>query len=112
MVCRSTNTASGWRDLPPHPGSYVVNLGDLMARWTNDRWVATAHRVVNPPADRALTRRISLPFFHLPDHDAVIEAIPTCVSTSDPAKYQSVVAGEWTEARRLGRPASYGRVSA
>ncbi len=102
----------GWCDVPALPGSYVVNLGDLLARWTNDRWVATPHRVVNPPADRALTRRISIPFFHLPDYDAVIEAIPTCVSAANPARYRPVTAGEWTEARRLGRSASYGRIPA
>ena len=103
---------AGWADVPAVPGSYVVNIGDLLARWTNDRWVATPHRVVNPPAELAMTRRISIPFFHLPNHDAVIEAIPTCVSAADPARYRPVTAGEWTEARRLGRPASYGRISA
>ncbi len=103
---------SGWCDVPARAGSYVVNIGDLLARWTNDRWVATPHRVVNPPAEHALTRRISIPFFHLPNHDAVIEAVPTCVSPAEPARYLPVTAGEWTEARRLGRSANYGRVSA
>jgi isopenicillin N synthase-like dioxygenase len=102
----------GWRDVPALAGSYVVNLGDLMARWTNDRWVATPHRVVNPPAEYAMTQRISIPFFHLPNHDAIIEAIPTCVSDSRPAKYAPVATGEWTAARRKGRPANYGRLVA
>jgi isopenicillin N synthase-like dioxygenase len=102
---------SGWRDVPFLAGSYVVNLGDLMARWTNDRWVATPHRVVNPPAELAMTRRISLPFFHHPNPDAVIEAIPTCVSADRPPKYEPVVASEWIEARRTGRPANHGRIA-
>ena len=51
----------GWRDIAFLPGSYVVNLGDLMARWTNERWVATPHRVVNPPTEHAHTQRISIP---------------------------------------------------
>jgi isopenicillin N synthase-like dioxygenase len=102
----------GWRDIPAIPGSYVVNLGDLMARWTNDRWVATPHRVVNPPAEFAMTQRISIPYFHLPNHDAVIETIPTCVSDTTPARYAAVTTGEWTAARRKGRPANYGRLIA
>jgi len=103
---------SGWRAVPAIPGSFVVNLGDLMARWTNERWVATPHRVVNPPSEFALTRRISVPYFHLPNHDAVIEPIPTCVGPAHPARYAPVVAGEWACERRLGRPANYGRLSA
>jgi isopenicillin N synthase-like dioxygenase len=100
----------GWREIPALAGSYVVNLGDIMARWTNDRWVATPHRVVNPPAEHAHTQRISIPYFHQPNHDTVIEAIPTCVSADDPPKYRPVTAGEWAEQRRKGRPANFGRV--
>jgi isopenicillin N synthase-like dioxygenase len=89
-----------------------VNLGDLMARWTNERWVATPHRVVNPPAEHAMTQRISIPFFHQPNHDAIIEAIPTCVSEDRPVRYRPVTAGEWAAERRNGRPANFGRLTA
>ena len=47
------NKAGDWVDVPVVPGCFVVNLGDLMARWTNDHWVSTLHRVVNPPEDLA-----------------------------------------------------------
>jgi isopenicillin N synthase-like dioxygenase len=48
-----------------------VNLGDLMGRWTNDHWVSTLHRVVNPPMESAsMSRRQSLVFFHNPNYDA------------------------------------------
>jgi isopenicillin N synthase-like dioxygenase len=68
-----------WLDVQAVPGSFVVNLGDMMARWTNDRWTATLHRVVVPPPDRrALSRRQTLVFFHDPRPDAVIECIPGC----------------------------------
>jgi isopenicillin N synthase-like dioxygenase len=102
---------TGWVDVPALPGSYVVNLGDMMGRWTNDKWVATPHRVVNPPREHAMTRRISLPFFHLPNHDALIEPIPSCVTADRPAKYLPIEAGEWTAARRAGRSANFARIS-
>jgi isopenicillin N synthase-like dioxygenase len=101
----------GWVDVPAIPGSYVVNLGDLMGRWTNDKWVATPHRVVNPPREHAMTRRISLPFFHLPNHDAMIEPIASCVTDERPARYVPILAGEWTAARRSGASANVGRIS-
>ena len=82
-----------WVDVPSVPDSFVVNLGDLMARWTNDRWKSTVHRVV-PPKD--LSRdRLSLVFFHQPAYDAVIECIPTCVSPENPPRYEPVTSGEW-----------------
>lgn len=69
-----------WSRVPVLPGTFIINIGDLMAQWTNDRWVSTMHRVVNPPRDHAMTsRRQSLIFFHQPNHDARIECIPSCV---------------------------------
>jgi hypothetical protein len=46
-----------WRDVHVPEGSFVINLGDLMQRWTNDRWMSTRHRVVNPPLDIAAVVR-------------------------------------------------------
>ncbi len=58
-----------WIDVPAPPGAFVINIGDLMARWTSDRWVSTLHRVFAMPNQPA---RQSLAFFHQPDWDAVI----------------------------------------
>ena len=74
-------------------GSFVVNLGDLMAAWTNDRWVSTLHRVVTPTGD--LGDRISIAFFHQPTYDARIECIPTCTSPDDPPHYEPTTSGGW-----------------
>jgi isopenicillin N synthase-like dioxygenase len=83
-----------WRPVPIIPGTFVVNLGDLMAQWTNDRWVSTMHRVVNPPRDEALgSRRQSLIFFHQPNYDALIECLPTCLDNGR-AKYAPITSGE------------------
>ncbi len=82
--------ADVWLDVPAVEGAFVVNIGDLMARWTNDRWTSTLHRVVDPP-DGRIARRQSMPFFHNADYDAVIECLPTCIG--DGAKYEPVQAG-------------------
>jgi isopenicillin N synthase-like dioxygenase len=84
-----------WVDVPLVPSSFVVNLGDLMEVWTNDRWVSTMHRVVPPPeALWSESERLSLVFFHEPNWDAVASALPTCVSDDNPAKYEPLTAGE------------------
>jgi len=83
-----------WIDVPVVPGGFVVNLGDLMRHWTNDRWASTLHRVVNPPPDARLSRgRLSLAFFHQPNYDAVIDCVPTCVDAAHPAAYPSTTSG-------------------
>jgi isopenicillin N synthase-like dioxygenase len=85
-----------WVAVPALPGAFIVNIGDLMALWTNDRWVSTLHRVVNPPADSSgSTRRQSFAFFHQPNWSAEISCIPTCLSAGDRAKYSPVRSGEY-----------------
>jgi isopenicillin N synthase-like dioxygenase len=83
-----------WLAVPVVPGAFVVNIGDLMTRWTNDRWVSTLHRVVNPPPDaRGSTRRQSIAFFHQPNWEAEISCIPTCLAPGEKAKYPPVGSG-------------------
>jgi isopenicillin N synthase-like dioxygenase len=84
-----------WRDVKPVHGAYIVNLGDMMARWTNDRWRSTLHRVVNPPLDAGeAARRLSLVYFHAPNYDAVIDCIPSCTDAARPPKFAPILAGE------------------
>jgi isopenicillin N synthase-like dioxygenase len=78
-----------WLDVPSIPGSFVVNIGDLMAFWTGGQWASTVHRVVTPP-DAAVRSRISIPFFYLPNHDATIE--PMAETDSE---LERVTVGEW-----------------
>jgi len=84
-----------WHDVKPVPGTFIVNLGDMMARWTNDRWRSAPHRVVNPPHDAgASARRLSIVYFHTPNYDAVIECVPSCADAAHPPKYPPILAGE------------------
>ena len=72
-----------------------MNIGDLMAQWTNDRWVSTLHRVANPARSVALdSRRLSLVFFHQPNADALVECLPGCSGPGNAARYAPVTSGE------------------
>jgi isopenicillin N synthase-like dioxygenase len=94
------NRRGEWVDVVTSPGSFVCNIGDLMQRWTNDRWTSTMHRVVNPPRARALGgRRQSIVFFHQPNYDALIECLPSCCGADDPPRYEPVTSGD----HRLGK---------
>lgn len=89
------NTQGEWIAAPPIPGAFVINLGDQMARWTNDVFAATPHRVINLSG----RERYSMPFFYEPNYDAVIRCLETCRSPEDPPKYADVVAGDYLVSR-------------
>ena len=65
----------GWIDVATPDGGYVCNVADALQRWTGGRFRSTLHRVVNPPPDATRQDRISLVFFHHPNHDVVLEGI-------------------------------------
>ena len=89
------NKVGDWVDVPMIEGSLVVNIGDLMMQWTNDQWISTVHRVVNPPADKASTnRRQSLVFFHQPNYDAMVECLPSCLASGEKPKYAPISSGD------------------
>ena len=89
------NKVGDWVDVPMIEGSLVVNIGDLMMQWTNDQWISTVHRVVNPPADKASTnRRQSLVFFHQPNYDAMVECLPSCLAPGEKPKYAPISSGD------------------
>ena len=81
----------GWLDARPIEGSLIVNLGDLMQRWTNDLYRSTLHRVVNQHSGHD---RHSIAYFLEIDYHAVVEALPTCCSAERPARHPPITAGE------------------
>jgi isopenicillin N synthase-like dioxygenase len=91
-----------WCDVLPAPGALLVNLGDLLARWTNDRWMSTMHRVV-PPTDHdgRLIRRRSAAFFHDGNADALIATLDPCLDADGGTPYEPVTVTEHL-AQKLG----------
>lgn len=88
------NLQDEWMDAPAIPGSFVVNIGDMMSMWSNNRYKSTAHHVVNPGVER-----ISMPFFCEPNPDTVIECLPNCHDEKNPPKYAPVRASDWMQLR-------------
>jgi isopenicillin N synthase-like dioxygenase len=90
-----------WAAVEAIDGALVINIGDLMARWTNDRWRSTLHRVVDPEPDASgrIPRRHSMPFFHNANWDASVAALPTCVPAGEHPKYETVLAGPHLQAK-------------
>ena len=79
-----------WLPVLPRPGELVVNLGDMMQRWTNDRWVSTLHRVVVPEVGDGGSRRLSIGYFVHPDFDAEIRCLP---GPGETPRYAPITAG-------------------
>ena len=86
-----------WTEAPGRGGATaVVNTGALMARWTNDEWRATAHRVVAGPPEVASRDRYSIAFFFDPDKDAIIATHPACLArTGREARYAPISARDF-----------------
>jgi len=90
-------TKSEWIHATPIPGTFVVNLGDLIARWTNDRFRSTVHRVVNASG----RERYSVPFFFSGNPDQVVECLPSCLEGGEAPKYpRTTVEGHLREMYR------------
>lgn len=89
------NRAGQWVDVPYEPDGFVVNIGDLMMQWTNDRWISTVHRVITPALEEPSNeRRQSLVFFHQPNYDAMVECLPSCLAAGETAKHAPISSGD------------------
>lgn len=89
------NVNGQWIDAPPIDGTFVVNLGDMMARWSNDRYLSTPHRVISPLG----TDRYSMPFFAEPHPDTLIQCLPGCQDDAHPPKYPTTTCAEFLLSR-------------
>jgi isopenicillin N synthase-like dioxygenase len=100
LQIQDTDTGA-WFEAPPIPGTFVVNCGDLIARWTNHRFRSNPHRVIN----RSGRERYSVPFFFSGNYDYVVECLPTCLAPGEAPQYPPIT----TEAHLADRyAATYG----
>jgi isopenicillin N synthase-like dioxygenase len=86
-------TQNQWHDVPHIPGAFIVNLGDMLQCWTNDRFRSTMHRVVIKEGRQK--DRYTLPFFIEPQFHTMVECLPTCRNTDEPPKHAPISAGQY-----------------
>ncbi|MEM9132297.1 MAG: 2-oxoglutarate and iron-dependent oxygenase domain-containing protein [Actinomycetota bacterium] len=89
--------SGAWVDAPDVPGGLTINTGDLLRRWTNDRWCSNVHRVLPPPSEAPTEELISLVYFGEPNHDAVVDAFDSCVGEGERARYDPILASEYLD---------------
>ena len=84
-------TDGRWFAAPSLPGSYLVNTGDTLNRWSNGRFLSTPHRASN----KSGRERYAMPFFYDPNTDGVIECLPICCGEGNPPRYAPQTYGEF-----------------
>ncbi|KAJ6191541.1 hypothetical protein N7519_001562 [Penicillium mononematosum] len=89
------NLSSEWVDVTPVPGAYVVNLGNMMMRWTNDRYLSNLHRVINTSGKE----RFSVPFFFSGNPNYTIRCLPGCEDAEEGSRYPPITVHEWMAGR-------------
>ena len=87
------NRAGEWVEAPPIEDTFVINIGDMLMRWSNGQFRSTPHRVIN----RSGRARYSFPLFFASDYDVVVRCLPTCSGEGDPPRFPPTIAGRWTE---------------
>jgi len=87
------NREGEWIKATPIPGAIVINIGDMLMRWTNGEFVSTPHRVINDTGKE----RVSFPFFFGANYDCVVSPLPQFTAADNPAKFPPTRCGLWTE---------------
>ena len=97
----TTDDSSLWIGVPHLKDALIINLGDLMQRWTNNRWKSTLHRVIAVPDDDESSdgfhsaRRQSMAFFVNMNGNAIIQPIKSCISKDHPSQYGEIKASDY-----------------
>src|SRR5215471_5347972 len=87
----------GWANAPWVPGAFTINTGDLLARWSGDRWKSNRHRVLPPQAEAPEEDLVSLVYFYEADHDAVVESLRPPIGKR--CDYPPVVSAQFIKTR-------------
>lgn len=93
------NSNNEWVAVSPEADEFVINVGDMLQRLTNNYLKSTTHRVVNPPREEWHLPRLSIPFFLHPKSEMDLTCLPSCVTESNPLHYEPITAGEYLDER-------------
>lgn len=105
-------TDGSWNDVSPADDALLINLGDLTARWTNERWQSTLHRVKPPIVDGTITRRRSAAYFHDGNSDATVAPLAHCITPGTEALYPPITVTEHIAAKLAGSRAGIANTAA
>ncbi|MFT4738710.1 MAG: isopenicillin N synthase-like dioxygenase, partial [Paraglaciecola sp.] len=83
------------------PDQIIVNVGDMLARLTNNHLKSTIHRVVNPPKEKMGTSRFSIPFFMHPKSSMDLTCLDSCIDKQHPKMYIDMTAGAFLDERLI-----------
>ena len=95
-------TDNRWHNAQPADDALLVNLGDLTARITNDRWMSTLHRVKPPVIEGIVARRRSAAFFHDGNVDAVVETAEPFLDADSGLAYEPITVRDHIKAKLAG----------
>lgn len=88
-----------WLAINAPEDHFVINVGDMLQRLTNNRLKSTTHRVVNPPREKWHTSRFSIPFFLHPISEMDLTCLPSCINENNPLAYEPITAGDYLHER-------------
>ncbi|MED6147132.1 hypothetical protein PIB30_041236 [Stylosanthes scabra] len=95
QICKDRDAKpQKWEDVPPMKGAFIVNIGDMLERWSNCVFKSTMHRVLGNGKER-----YSIPFFLEPSHECLVECLPTCKSATNPPKFPPILCQDYLSQR-------------
>ena len=95
------NHNGDWIDAMAAPDELMINVGDMLARHSNNKLKSTIHRVTNPPKEMWGTSRYSIPFFMHPISEMKLDVLENCIDSKNPKQFEDITAGEFLEQRLL-----------
>ena len=95
------NHNGDWIDAMAAPDEIMINVGDMLARHSNNKLKSTIHRVTNPPKEMWGTSRYSIPFFMHPISEMKLDVLENCIDSKNPKQFEDITAGEFLEQRLL-----------
>jgi isopenicillin N synthase-like dioxygenase len=95
------NHNGDWIDAMAEPDEIMINVGDMLARHSNNKLKSTIHRVVNPPKEMWGTSRYSIPFFMHPISEMKLDVLEDCIDAENPKQFEDITSGEFLDQRLI-----------